>query len=91
MISAELSHSDVPTQKTFVDTFEWAQEIAYIGPHAFDRIDMHFSDSVAIIVSSPFVLCVADRGMRTDNVVVAEPLIGVAHPIDLGEPMDMLL
>lgn len=78
MIATKLGHSDVATQSTFVDAFEGAQEIADIGPQSFGRVDMDFANPVTIIIARPFVLGVTDGRMRSNDMVVAEPFIGVA-------------
>jgi len=39
-----------------VNTPKGAQEIAQAGPEAFNRIGMHFSDPIAIVIACPFAL-----------------------------------
>lgn len=51
---------------------------------------MHLSDTIAIIVTSPLLFAVADRCMRTDDVIVAPPFIGVDHDPNLSEGVDVI-
>jgi len=69
-ISAEFSHSNIPAQIDFVNAFEWTQVISDSGPHAFSRVRMNFSKTIAIIVSRPFVLCMANGFVFSKDVVV---------------------
>ena len=59
-ITSELSHSDIAGEKVFVNPLEGAQEIADIGPHPFDGVDVDFPNPITVIISGPFTKAVAD-------------------------------
>jgi len=52
---------------------------------------MDFPDAIPIIVPCPFFLTMIDRGVGTDDMVVALRLIGVDDTLGLSETMDMRL
>lgn len=62
----------------FMDTFERAQVISYIGPHSFSGICMNFSKPIAIIVTRPFMFRMKNGGMIPNDVVICLPFIGIA-------------
>ena len=50
---------------------------------------MNLSDTIAIIIPSPLFLAVADRGVGTDEVIVALPFIGVDRDPTLSEGVNV--
>jgi hypothetical protein len=78
-ISAELSHCHrVTAQIIFVNAFERAQVVSDILPHAFYSVCVNFPNVIAIIVTSPFIICMTNSGMFSDDVIIGLPLIGIA-------------
>jgi hypothetical protein len=51
---------------------------------------MDFADAITIVVAGPFLLTVADRRMRPNDMVVALPFIGIDRDPGLGEGVDMV-
>jgi hypothetical protein len=74
-----------------MDTFERTQVVSHIRPHAFSGVDMNFSNSIAIIVTSPFMICMANGSVVSNDVIVGLPLIGIASGFFSRKPMDMRL
>ena len=67
-----------------------AQEIAHTGPETFNRIDMHFAHTIAIIVARPFMLSMRDRCMFALHLGVATPFIGVHIGARTGKGLHVL-
>ena len=51
---------------------------------------MNLSDTIAIIITGPFFFTVTDRGVGTDDMIVALPFIGVNHDPNLSEGVDVV-
>src|SRR5262245_49651310 len=66
-----------------------AQEVAHRSPQAFDRVDMHLPDAIAIIIPGPFLLRVTDCGVATADALIAEPLICMTTGCRPGEGVHM--
>lgn len=54
-----------------------SQKIPRGRPQTFNGVDMHFVDSISIVITSPLVLTMTDGGVGTHQVVVTAPFIGV--------------
>ena len=50
---------------------------------------MNLSDTIAVVITGPFFLAVADRGVGADDVIVALPFIGVDRDPNLGEGVNL--
>src|SRR5262249_9201626 len=83
------THRQIVLQILLVYAPKGAQEIAHRGPQPFNRVGMHLTDTIAIVVPRPLLLAVADGEVRTGNAVVALPLIGVAAPLRAGVALDV--
>ena len=70
-------------------TLEWSYKVTNICPHAFGSIDVDFSNTIAIVITSPLFFTVADRGVGTDEMIVARPFIGVDRHPNLGEGVNV--
>lgn len=51
---------------------------------------MNFADAIAIVVTSPFLVAVADGGMGANDVIVARPFIRIDSGSNLGEGVDVI-
>ena len=67
-----------------------AEEIAHRGPHAFSGIDVYLANAIPVIITSPFMFAVADSGMRANDVVVAQPFVGIDLIASQGAGMDVM-
>ena len=67
-----------------------AEEIAHRGPHAFSGIDVYLANAIPVIITSPFMFAVADSGMRANDVVVAQPFVGIDLNAGQCERMDVM-
>ena len=56
-----------------------AQKVAHRSPTAFARVDMDFADTVAIVITCPFVLAVANGGVYARRAFIAAPFVGVTR------------
>jgi hypothetical protein len=72
-------------------TAEGPQKITCCRPQAFDRVGMNFSYSITVIISCPLFLAVTDRAVRSLDLIVALPFIGVTLGRLLGITMHVLL
>jgi hypothetical protein len=88
-IDMKLADGKIACQELFVNTPKLAHKVSHKRPHAFDRVDMNFADAIAVIVPRPFFLRMTNRVVRTINVVVALPFIGIDVGIVFGELLDM--
>lgn len=88
-IAAEFRHRHVTTQIHFVNTFERAQVVSDISPHAFGGIGVNFSNTISIIVMCPFVFGMANGCVLSKDVVVRRPFIGVSAGLLQGKAMNM--
>ena len=71
MIDAKFMDSDIATEKVLAYATKQAQKVSQPGPHAFNGVGMHFSNTVAIIIACPFLLSVSNRRARALDGVVA--------------------
>ena len=90
-IDVKLADGKIGRQELLMNATKRAQEVADEGPHAFNGVDMNFADAVAIIVTCPLSAGMTDRVVRTVQVVVALPFIGIDLGVLLGEVFDMSL
>src|SRR2546430_1546583 len=74
-----------------MDTSKGPQKVARRGPQSFDRVDMHLTDSIAIIISGPFLLTMTDRVVGAMDLVVALPFIRITSRRRFRITMHMLL
>ena len=88
-ISAKLSHCDIFAQINFVNTLERAQVISHICPHAFSCVRVDFPNTIAIVVTCPFMFSMANGLMFPNNVIVRVPLICITSRIFQCKPMNM--
>ena len=72
-----------------MNALERTQEVADVGPHAFNGVDVNLTDPIAIIIPGPFRCAVTNGCSRANNVVVAPLLIGVDLSINQGEGVDV--
>src|SRR5260221_9119319 len=61
-------------------------EVAHQSPHAFQRVNMDFTDAIAIIIACPFFVSMTNGAVGAVNVVIALPFISVDTAILFGEP-----
>ncbi len=90
-VDAMLTHRDVVLQVLFMYAAKRAQKVAYRSPTAFTVVGMDFPDGVAVVITRPFVLAVADGGVGTRQVCIAAPFVGVTRRSDLRRSRDVLL
>lgn len=69
---------------------EGTQEVAHRCPHPFGCVDVHFADTITIVIACPFLLAVTHRRMCANDVVVALPFIGEYHGISQGEGVNVV-
>ncbi len=80
-VDAVFIHGHIARQVILVHAAKGAQKISVPRPQPFGAVDMHFTDTVAIIIPRPFVLAMIDGHVQALNLIVARPLIGIRHPI----------
>src|SRR5258707_3999017 len=73
----KLMNGNVAAQKPFTDTSKGTQEVTQSRPHAFGRVGMNFTDTVAIIIPRPFFAAMRDGGVSALNSIVTGILIGI--------------
>jgi hypothetical protein len=61
------------------------QKVSQRLPQAFNRVDVNFTDAIAIIISRPLFLTMTDHSMTTLQPVIALPLIAVTGRAIGGE------
>jgi hypothetical protein len=74
-----------------VDSAERSQKVACAGPHALGGIDMDLSNTIAIIISCPFMFSVIDGHMWAWNLTIPGPFIRIGKRSRLRETHHMLL
>src|SRR5258708_26109400 len=79
----KLMNGNVAAQKPFTDTSKGTQEVTQSRPHAFGRVGMNFTDTVAIIIPRPFFAAMRDGGVSALNSIVTGILSGIA--VGLGQ------
>lgn len=87
MIDSHFMDGNIARQICFVNTSVWAQEIAQSCPAAFVGIDMHFSDTISIVIACPFVFTVAYSVTNALQAIVTIVFIGVERGLRLGEAL----
>ena len=85
-----LAHGNIITQVTFVNTTKRAQEISHGSPKAFDSIYMYFTDAIAVVIASPFLLAMTDRRMWTQDMVVTLPFVSKHFTASQSKLVDVL-
>ncbi len=90
-VAFEFSEGDIASEILFVNALEGTQKVAHISPKTLDGIDMDFPDAIAIIVTSPLIVTVADSRTRAQDVIVALIFIGIEMRAPLREAVDMVL
>jgi len=85
MIDCQFMNSDIARQIGFVNTSVGAQEIAQTCPTAFVGIDMHFSDTISIVIACPFILSMTHGVAYALQAIVAVVFISVERGFRLGE------
>ena len=65
------------------------KEVSHRLPQAFNRVDVNFTDAVAVIISRPLFFAMTDHSVTTAQTVVALPLIAVTSRSFDGELLDM--
>src|SRR5947207_12336468 len=86
----KLAHGEIGRQELLMNAMEQTQEVTHESPHAFKGIDMDFTQGLPIVIARPFFEGMADRVVRTVQVVVALPFIRVDLSSLLSETFDML-
>ncbi len=71
------THCHRARQIIFVDSAERSQKVAGTGPHAFGRVGMDLTNTIAIIIACPFMFAMIDGDMRAGNLIVAGPFIRI--------------
>jgi len=61
VIDREFVNSDITGQVFLMNTSKRTQEITQAGPAAFIGIDMHFPNTIAIVIPGPFIMAVTNR------------------------------
>ena len=87
MIDSQFMDSNIARQIGFVNTSVWTQEVAQACPTAFVGVDMHFSDTISIIIACPFVLSMAHRVTYTLQAIVTVIFIRIECGFRLGEAL----
>jgi len=87
MIDSQFMDSRIARQVGFVNTSIRTQEIAQTRPAAFIGIDMHFSDTISIVIASPFIFSVAYCVTNALQTIVAIVFIGVERGFRLGKAL----
>ena len=87
MIDCQFMNSNIARQIGFVNASIRTQEVAQTGPAAFIGIDMHFADTVSIIIACPLVLSMTHSVAYTIQAIVAIVFIGVERGFRLGEAL----
>ena len=79
------TQSDIARQIIFMHPTEGAQKIACSCPHSLGGINVHLSDTIAIIIPCPFVLTMVDGDTLALNRVVTFPFIRIRNRLGVGE------
>ena len=85
MIDSHFMDGSIARQIGFVNTAVRTQEVSQTCPTTFVGIDMHFSDTVSIIIACPLVLSVAHSVTNALQAIVAIVFIGVECGFRPGE------
>ncbi len=72
-----------------MDSAKRAQEVSQRLPQAFNRVDVDFTDTVAVVVARPFFRAVTDRLVTPIQLGVALPLVAVTGRAIPGELLDV--
>ena len=88
MIDSHFMNGNIARQIGFVNTSVWAQEIAHSRPTTFVGIDMHFSDTISIVIASPFILSMTHGVAYALQAIVAIVFISVERGFRSGEVLD---
>ncbi len=70
-VATNLTQRDMVRQILFVHAFERTYDVPYIGPHACNRVAMHLSNAIAIVITRPFTATLRYRCMMPDHIGVA--------------------
>src|SRR5258708_13980676 len=73
----KLANGKIGSQELLMNTTKETHEVADEGPHAFNGVDMDFSNAISIVIACPFFKGMTDGVVRTVQVVVALPFIRV--------------
>ncbi|HEY5731293.1 MAG TPA: hypothetical protein VIS72_14680 [Anaerolineales bacterium] len=65
----------------------WAEEIAQTSPTALIGIDVHFTDTISIVIARPFVISVTHGVAYSLQAIVAIVFIGVERGLRLSEAL----
>ncbi len=76
-VATNLTQRDIVRQILFVHAFERTYDVPYIGPHACDRVAMHLSNPIAIVITRSFMPALCYRCMTPDHIGVALIFISV--------------
>src|SRR5260221_13284549 len=87
----ELAHCQIARQELLMNATKEAHKVTDKDPHAFESVDMHFADAIAVVIPRPFTLGVTNGGVRTGKVVIAAPFIGINMGIIQGKVLQMRL
>ena len=87
MIDCHFMNSNIARQMGFVNTSIRTQEIAQSCPTAFVGIDMHFSDTISIVIACPFILSMTHGVAYALQAIVAVVFISVERGFRLGEAL----
>lgn len=88
MIHSELLDSDIAGQGAFVNPAKGTQEITQASPTTFIGVDMDFSNSVTIGITSPLLLSMTDGQADTGKLVVTIVFVGIHSGIGLSKLLD---
>ena len=75
----------------FVHATKGTEKVTQASPHALSAVDVNFPNPVPIVIARPFVNAMIDGDMRTLNVIVSLPFIGIRHGGGLRELCHMAL
>jgi len=89
-VNPELADRHVTSQVFLMNSSKLAQEIPHCRPQPFDRVDMDFSNAIAIIVTCPLPIAVADGLPVALNLIVAFPFVGVDDGPLFGKAVDLV-
>ena len=87
MIDSHFMDGSIARQIDFMNTSIRAQEIAQPRPTAFVGIDMHFADTISIVIACPLVFPVTHGMAYSLQAIVTIVFISVECSFRLGEAL----
>ncbi len=89
-VDTEFADGNVTRKVFLVNTSKGTKKIANCRPHAFTCVGMDLTNTITVIVLSPFAITMTDGCVKANDMIVTLPFVGVDLGGRKGKLMNMV-